>query len=214
MVTFPPHASHYGVRDPLSSKLCLCLSRRPRSSNSEPPTQGTTPVTLPVIEPARPVACSWLSGLDLRTPRGSDPPSPRYTHLRVPATGWLLAPSGPPFPFSVGPRPSSSLPPSGRRPRRSPDHLPARFAAARPGVARQALSVAGLGVEVGSGRGAATGKQPRGELQPRQWGIPRMLGWAACRRASPLQPPPSGSPLGVSLIPKGLTQATLTIARS
>lgn len=185
MVTFPLQASHYGARDPLSSKLCLCLSRRPRSSSSEPPTQGATPVTLPVIEPAGPVACSWLSGLGLRTPRGSDSLSQRHTHLRVPATGWLLAPSGPPFPLSVGPRPSSSFPPSGRRPRRSPDHLPARSAAARPGVARRALSVAGLGVEVGSGRGADTGKQPRGELRSRQWGTPRMLGWAASRGALP-----------------------------
>lgn len=98
--------------------MTLCLSRQPNSS--EPPTQGATPVTLPVIEPAGPVACGWLSGLGLRTPRGSDPLSRRHTHLRVPATGWLLAPSGPPFPLSVRPRPSSSsLAPAGRRPRRS-----------------------------------------------------------------------------------------------
>lgn len=168
------HFPTYGARDPPGSKLCLCLSRRPKSSSSEPPTQGATPVTLPAIEPAGPVACPWLSGLGLKTPRVSDTLSRRHTHLRVPVTGWLLASSGPPFPLSVGPRPSSSLPRAGRRPRRSRTTCPP--ALQLPGVAGRALSVAGLGVEVGSGRGADTGKQPRGELQPRQWGTPRMLG--------------------------------------
>lgn len=72
--------------------------------------------------------------------------------------------------------------------------------------------MAGLGVEVGSGRGTDGGKQPRGELQSRQWGTPRMLG--GYQDAIPHPSLPSGSPLGVSLIPKSLAQATLNIASS
>lgn len=184
MVTFPPHAlSHYGARDPPDSKLCLCLSRRPKSSSSEPPTQGATPVTLPAIEPARPVACRWLSGLGLRTPRVSDPLSRRHTHLRVPATGWLLAPSGPPFPLSVGPRPSSSLLRAGRRPRRSRTTCPPALQLPGPAWRGERSAWRGWAWRWGAGGALTPGSSPAGSFS---LGSGEPLGcWAAIRTRFP-----------------------------
>lgn len=107
------HHTHFPTVGPLDSVLCLCLSRRPKNSSSEPAIQRATPSPSRSSSPLGPIARRRFSSLGLRTPRGSDPFSGRHTLTcgsRRPAGCWR--PRALLFPFRSGrvpPPPSRGL---------------------------------------------------------------------------------------------------------
>lgn len=160
------HSPTVGVSAPEAQPSASAFQGRPgprlRAAAGRRERSPRCPVALQVqaLRPSRPrpSPAPWAGSQE---PKGIDP-SPRLPlTCRSPPTGWLLAPSGPPFPF-----PSRRVPPparAGHRPRRSRIAcLPARSPTAQrrgaSGTRQRRGWARRLRAEVESGRGAESGE--------------------------------------------------------